>query len=89
MPPPGTHPVESLLLMALAHATVIANSSFGWWGAWLKGTDGGAIVAPRPWFTNDSLPSEDLRPPSWIQIDRGGRTAHQSPGSTQPGGQEN
>lgn len=89
MPPPGTHPVESLLLMALAHATVISNSSFGWWGAWLKGTDGGTIVAPRPWFTNDSLPSEDLCPPSWIQIDRGGRTALQSPGSTQPGGQEN
>lgn len=40
---------EDLLLMGACRHHLIANSTFGWWGAWLAGEQG-ALVAPRRWF---------------------------------------
>jgi len=40
---------EELLLMGACRHHIIANSTFGWWGAWIAG-DEGILVAPRRWF---------------------------------------
>lgn len=57
-------PVEVLLLMSKGSASVISNSTFGWWGAILK--NAGPTVAPTKWFRNQDEPLE-LIPPTWLR----------------------
>ncbi len=67
VPPSDSHPMESLLLMSLGRAIVIANSSFSWWSAFLaKQAD--FILAPRQWFKGIQAP-KDLLPPDWITLE--------------------
>lgn len=55
--------VESLCLMTLGSAHIIANSTFSWWGAFLaKGSR--LILSPSPWFRNAPVPLK-LIPPDW------------------------
>ena len=42
-------PWEDMALMARCRHHVIANSSFSWWGAWLRGDSGGIVVSPKRW----------------------------------------
>ena len=57
---------EDLMLMGEASAHVIANSTFGWWGAYFNESRP-LVVAPDPWFRD--LPDvEDLIPPTWIRV---------------------
>ncbi len=42
-------------LMSNAKYHIIANSSFSWWGAWLKNYDLGITIAPTPWFEREEL----------------------------------
>ncbi|MBN9099999.1 MAG: alpha-1,2-fucosyltransferase [Pseudonocardia sp.] len=69
-PPPGTDPMELILLLARADALVAANSSFSWWGGFLGERPGRPVVAPRPWFTLKRIDSDDLLMPDWITLDR-------------------
>lgn len=69
-PPPGTHPVESMLLLAGAHALVAANSSFSWWAGYLGDRPGRPVVCPRPWFGEIASDTRDLLPPHWITVER-------------------
>jgi hypothetical protein len=62
-------PIESLVLMGLAEHWVIANSSFGWWGAMRGSRSGGTVIAPRPWFAAEGLDTRDLLPPDWLTLD--------------------
>jgi len=55
-------------LMQQCHHFIIANSSFSWWAAWLKSGDDKIVVAPRNWFANPDMSTEDLIPPDWIQV---------------------
>lgn len=55
--------------MARCRHHIIANSSLGWWGAWLAGREGSIVVAPIPWYTQ-SPHAHDLIPPHWIRLDR-------------------
>lgn len=64
-PPPQSHPMESVMLMAQASAIVTANSSFSWWGAWLAGP-AATVVSPGTWFRGARHDEGDLRPPSWM-----------------------
>ena len=57
--------VTDLSLLSSFKNHIIANSSFGWWGAWLA--NGNTVVAPRDWFTN-GLDTTDLIPDRWIRI---------------------
>ena len=70
-PPPYTHPAEVLVLMSEAQKMIIANSSYGWWGAWLAASRGSTVIAPSPWFRNESIPCSDLYPDTWLLMDRG------------------
>lgn len=56
--------VEVMLLMSKGSASVISNSTFGWWGAILK-TEG-PTVAPSKWFRDQPEPV-DLIPPTWMR----------------------
>jgi hypothetical protein len=51
--------------MKYGSAYVIANSSFGWWAAYLKKDKNARVFAPSPWFANLPEPC-DLFPPEWI-----------------------
>ena len=61
---PCSAPGQDLALLSSFKNHIIANSSFGWWGAWLGN---GKVVAPSRWFTN-GLDSTDIVPERWIKI---------------------
>lgn len=69
-PPPSSPAIETMRLMALAHSSVIANSSYSWWGAWLTDHQYKTVIAPRPWFDNPTTHARDLLPPHWVTIGR-------------------
>ena len=57
-----------LYLMSRARYSIIANSSFSWWGAWL-GKEKEIIIAPERWYNNNLNEStKDLIPEKWIRI---------------------
>lgn len=69
-PPPGSAPIESLNLLALAKDVIISNSTFGWWGAWLaQANHGGRVIAPTPWLLSTELSEKDLIPSNWTRLD--------------------
>jgi glycosyltransferase involved in cell wall biosynthesis len=55
----------TLEVMKNGHGYVLANSSFGWWAAFLSHSQGPVIV-PDPWFKGIKEPC-DLIPPHWIR----------------------
>lgn len=61
---PCSTPVQDLALLSSFKNHIIANSSYGWWGAWLGN---GKVVAPSKWFTN-GLDSTDIIPDRWIKL---------------------
>jgi len=61
-------PYEELLLMSKCKHNIIANSTFSWWGAWLNSNVNKIVIAPRKWFNNSSINTEDIVPKSWIRI---------------------
>ena len=53
VPPPNSRPLESLVLMSMAHSIVIANSTFSWWAAYLSKSSW--VCYPKPWFRDGTL----------------------------------
>ena len=62
---PCNPPGQDLALLSSFKNHIIANSSFGWWGAWLA--NGKKVIAPKNWFTN-GLDDSDLIPDRWIRL---------------------
>jgi hypothetical protein len=60
---------EDIRLMASCKDAILANSSFGWWGAWFGDNQlGRTVVAPKKWFTSPDVDDRDLVPSRWIRI---------------------
>lgn len=63
--------LESLLQMAQSSHFIMSNSSFSWWAAFIMSSRdaGSTVIAPRPWFADDSSAS-DLLLPQWLSLDK-------------------
>jgi hypothetical protein len=61
---------EELALMSLCDHHIIANSTFSWWGCWLKKNENGISIRPSPWFGtfNDIVDEEKICPESWLIV---------------------
>ncbi|MEO8886362.1 MAG: alpha-1,2-fucosyltransferase [Mucilaginibacter sp.] len=55
-------------LMTQSKHFIIANSSFGWWGAYLAKHADKMVIAPGKWVQNDRLYNADIYPENWITI---------------------
>lgn len=63
--------VEDLYLMSLCRHAIIANSTFGWWGAWLQTPhEGQIVIAPDPWYNTDEAGPTEIIPERWEKVAR-------------------
>jgi len=61
----GARSFLDMYLMSLCKSNIIANSSFSWWSAWLNNNKDKIIYAPKNWFNDKSIRTDDLIPKSW------------------------
>ncbi len=63
--------IEDFYALVLCKSFIIANSSFGWWAAWLSTSPNKTVIAPRSWFAppydNENM-TKDLIPNEWFLI---------------------
>jgi hypothetical protein len=57
---------QELYLMSKCKHSIIGNSTFHWWGAWLNNNKGKIVIAPKRWFADNS-PIEII-PDKWIKF---------------------
>ena len=64
----GANSFLDMYLMSLCKSNIIANSSFSWWGAWLNNNKNKIVYAPKTWFNDEKIITDDLYPNSWNVI---------------------
>lgn len=57
-----------LELMSSCQHHIIANSTFGWWGAWLCPNPAKIVITPKNWFQDSNISAEDLVPENWLRL---------------------
>lgn len=63
----SANPAEEMWAMSHGGAHVIANSTFGWWAAWMNAPRT-PVITPTPWFRAGPV-IEGLIPPEWDRLD--------------------
>lgn len=61
-----TDDFEELFIMSACRHAIITNSTFNFWGAWLKDSADKLIIAPADWF-KDGKPI-DIIPDGWLRF---------------------
>lgn len=59
-----------MVLMSHCKHHIIANSSFGWWAAWLNVSPNKMVIAPQNWFAGEKSAgnTSNIVPQDWITI---------------------
>jgi len=65
---PSLNSAETLEVMKYGEDYVIANSTFSWWGAFLRKNQDARVIAPSPWFQDGRSPS-GIIPADWQLVD--------------------
>lgn len=60
--------LEQFFIQTRCNHNIISNSSFGWWGAWLNPNPKKVVFAPRNWFKDPKMKTDDLYPKEWMII---------------------
>lgn len=68
IPSEGMESSETLRIMTLCRGYIIANSTFSWWGAFLRVHQDAPVIAPKPWFVSLKEPS-NLIPNEWTRLE--------------------
>lgn len=61
-------PHEDLWVMSKCKHSIVANSSFSWWGAWLGDRKDKITIAPQQWFAQGNENSKDIVPERWLRL---------------------
>lgn len=59
---------EDFYWMSNCKHNIIANSSFSWWTAYLNKYPKKIIIAPKKWYNNAPVITEDVYPQQWIKL---------------------
>ena len=65
---PAMPDYEDFALAVKCKHDIIANSSFGFWAAWLNDNPGKIVIAPKKWNNKYQKEYDNLLPPEWIKI---------------------
>ena len=65
---PAMPDYEDFALAVRCKHDIIANSSFGFWAAWLNDNPGKIVIAPKKWNNKHQKEHDNLLPPEWIKI---------------------
>jgi hypothetical protein len=63
----GLSSAETLQIMTFGQGYVIANSTFSWWGAYMRENQGAIVYCPKPWFKNMDEP-RNIVPDQWKRV---------------------
>lgn len=66
--PEGTSAAVDMTVMAACKHFVIANSTFGWWGAWLSQNPSKRVLVPEHWFVGARVVVADVYPENWVRV---------------------
>ena len=64
----GPHYLYKFELMKSCRHFIIANSTFGWWAAWLGSSRESTVIVPQRWYANATVEECGLMIPSWIAM---------------------
>ena len=67
IPGPLRSPAEDLELLRYGSGYVIGNSTFSWWGAFLRYDSKAIVVSPMPWYSRMNEP-KFLIPDDWLRL---------------------
>jgi hypothetical protein len=59
---------EDMALMSLCKHTIISNSTFAWWAAWLNKNPNKIVITPEHWFVNSYNVEGSLNLKDWTPV---------------------